>query len=470
MVVVFPYIPENITVHLGAPDSPAENVTLPFTDYIKNVASGEIYPTWSQAAITANILAQISYALNRVYTEYYPSRGYNFDITSTTALDQSFQPGRTVFTNISDTVDEVFDSYIRRMGFIEPLAAKYCNGTTTTCEGLSQWGSQALAEEGLSSIEILRRYYGDDIEIVNNAPVRSSGPSYPGTPIRKGDRGNAVNVIQTELNQISNNYTAIPKINPVDSYFGDETEEAVREFQRIFGLTVDGIVGKQTWYKLIQLYVALRRLAELKSEGQTLFGEALEYPGSLSLGDSGKPVEILQYLLALLSLFVPSVPAVMLTGTFDGATRQAVIAAQRASGLPQTGTVNNATWDAIYRQAFGINETVDSLNENTILTLPAPERILTTGSSGEDVRALQRYLNVVSSAYPGVLPVNESGMYGAATRQSVLSFQRRFGLPQTGDTDYATWSEVSARYRDVVSAVNAAAGQYVRPLVNGSSD
>ena len=168
---VTPYVPQYITVHLGAPSAAAENVTVSFPEYVKNVASSEIYPTWEPAAIRANILAIISFALNRVYTEYYPSRGYPFNITASTAYDQKFIKGRNIFENISQMVDEIFNSYIRRTGFVEPLAAKFCNGTTTTCDGLSQWGSQAMAEQGADSVTILRNYYGDNIEIVNNAPV-----------------------------------------------------------------------------------------------------------------------------------------------------------------------------------------------------------------------------------------------------------------------------------------------------------
>ena len=336
MAQIIPIVPENITVHLGNADSSAPNVTVPFTDYIKNVASGEIYPTWEPSALTANILAQISFALNRVYTEFYRSRGYDFDITSTTALDQSYEQGRNIYENISDIVDNIFDNYIRRTGFLEPLAAKYCNGTTTTCEGLSQWGSQQLAQEGLNSVEILKYYYGDDIEIVVDAPVADVGPSYPGTPLREGDSGRDVGLIQTALNQISENYTAIPKISPVDGYFGETTTEAVRIFQDIFDLTSDGIVGKNTWYRIIYLYVSLRRLAELRSEGQTIFSTSLEYPNALGPGDTGPDVQVLQYLIALISVFNPYIPDVDITGVYNENTKNAVTAIQRENGLPET--------------------------------------------------------------------------------------------------------------------------------------
>ena len=183
MPTVIPYIPQRITVHLGSPASNAANVTVPFVDYVKNVASSEIYPTWEESALRANILAITSFALNRVYTEFYRSRGYDFDITSSTAIDQAFVNGRSYFDSISRLVDELFNDYLRRPGFVEPLAAKFCNGTTVTCEGLSQWGSQNLAKQGLNSTQILRNYYGN-VETVTNAPIRGITSSYPGTPLR----------------------------------------------------------------------------------------------------------------------------------------------------------------------------------------------------------------------------------------------------------------------------------------------
>ncbi len=457
MAQIIPIIPENITVHLGDADSPAPNITVPFTDYIKNVASGEIYPTWEQAALSANILAQISFALNRVYTEFYRSRGYDFDITSTTALDQSYEQGRNIFENISDTVDSLFDNYIRRAGFAEPLAAKYCDGITTVCEGLSQWGSQELALEGLNSVEILRYYYGDDVEIVVDAPVADVGPSYPGTPLREGDSGRDVGVIQTALNQISENYTAIPKISPVDGNFGPSTTEAVLEFQRIFNLTPDGIVGKNTWYRLIYLYVSLRRLAELRSEGQTIFATGLEYPEALGPGDTGSDVQVVQYLIALISVFNPYIPEVDITGVYNDNTRNAVIAIQRENGLPETGIVDASTWEYIYSQAAANAGVV--LNAGGTVTEAYPGVVLRAGSRGDSVRVIQEYLNALS-VYAGVFPVEVTGVYGVSTARSVSGFQRRFGLPVTGEVDEVTWNEIAAKYRELLQEASASAEQY----------
>ena len=185
MPPVLPYVPQQITVHLGRPSSNAKNVTVPVIDYVKNVASSEIYPTWDESALRANIFAIVSFALNRVYTEFYRSRGYDFDITSSTAFDQAYVDGRSYFDSVSRIADELFNDYLRRPGFVEPLAAKFCNGTTVTCQGLSQWGSQNLAQQGYNSNQIIRSYYGN-VETVFNAPVRGITSSYPGTPLRRG--------------------------------------------------------------------------------------------------------------------------------------------------------------------------------------------------------------------------------------------------------------------------------------------
>ena len=354
--VVIPYVPQYITVHLGAPSSYAANVTVPFADYVKNVASSEIYPTWDEAALRANILAIVSFALNRVYTEFYRSRGYNFEITSSTAIDQAFVNGRSFFENISRLVDELFNDYLRRPGFVEPLAAKFCNGTTVTCAGLSQWGSQNLATQGLNSVQILRNYYGN-VEIVNDAPIRGIVSSYPGTPLRRGSTGPSVVALQVSLNRIAQNYPAIPKLADVDGIFGSRTEASVRAFQEIFNLEPDGIVGPATWYAIVRLYTGVLNLSELQSQGQQFYSINWEYPDAISIGARGDKVRHLQYMLSVLSAFIPEIPNVAVDGIFGSATRDAVIAAQRRFGLPQTGVVNFATWDEIYDQFAGIENT-----------------------------------------------------------------------------------------------------------------
>ncbi len=354
--VVIPYVPQRITVHLGSPQSNAENVTVDFSDYVKNVASSEIYPTWDEDALRANIYAIVSFALNRVYTEFYRSRGYGFDITNSTAYDQYFVKGRSYFGNIERLVDELFNDYLRRPGFVEPLAAKFCNGTTAVCEGLSQWGSQNLATQGYDTEEILETYYGD-YEIVPNAPIRGITASYPGTPLRRGSTGPNVVVIQTELNRIGQNYPAIPKIPNVDGVFGPKTEAAVRKFQEVFDLDADGIVGPGTWYALVRLYTAVTRLAELRSQGQRFYSISWSYPENLQRGDTGTKVEHLQYMLSVLAEYISEIPPVQVDGVFGPATESAVIAVQRRFGLTPDGIVGRQTWDELYDQFAGIENT-----------------------------------------------------------------------------------------------------------------
>ena len=378
--VVTPYIPEKITVHLGPPSANAANVTVDFADYVKNVASSEIYPTWDESALRANILAIVSFALNRVYTEFYRSRGYDFDITSSTAYDQYFVNGRSYFENVSRLVDELFNDYLRRPGFVEPLAAKFCNGTTVTCEGLSQWGSQNLAQQGYNSVQILQSYYGD-VETVLNAPIRGITSSYPGTPLRVGSRGPNVVTLQVALNRISQSYPAIPKIPTVDGIFGTRTQSTVKAFQRIFGLTPDGIVGPATWYAVVRLYTAVTRLAELRSQGQQFYAINWSAPNSLQVGSSGDKVRQLQYMLAILSDFIPSIPPVSVDGVYGPGTKAAVLAVQRRFVLPETGTVDARTWNEIYDQFSGIENTALRSKE----TFPAPN--LTPQGSGRAVPA-----------------------------------------------------------------------------------
>ena len=356
MPIVLPYVPQEITVHLGRPDENAENVTVDFVDYVKNVACSEIYPTWEESALRANILAIVSFALNRVYTEFYRSRGYAFDITNSTAYDQFFVYGRSYFTNVAEIADELFNDYLRRPGFVEPLAAKFCNGTTVTCEGLSQWGSQNLAQQGYTSPQILTSYYGN-VEIVADAPIRGLTASYPGRPQRRGYSGPSVVVIQVELNRISQNYPAIPKISPVDGIFGAQTEAAVRKFQEVFGLTVDGIVGKATWYALVRYYTAVTSLSELRSQGQKYYSISWANTRPIQQGDRGIRVEHLQYMLSVLAAYIPQIPPIAVDGIFGPATRNAVVAVQGWLGLSQTGVVNNQTWEEIYDQFSGIENT-----------------------------------------------------------------------------------------------------------------
>ncbi len=256
-------------------------MTLPFTDYVKNVASSEIYPTWDESALRANILAIISFALNRVYTEFYRSRGYNFEITNSTAYDQAFVNGRNTFENIDAIVDDIFNNYLRRPGFVEPLAAKFCNGTTVTCEGLSQWGSQNLAEQGYNSVDILRTYYGDNIEIVTNAPVQGLVQSYPGTALRRQKHrsqcGGGSDLSEPGGAELPGHSQDLPGAR----HLRLSDENAVRRFQEIFGLTRTELWAGRPGMLWVRLYVGVTSLAELRSQGQQFYNISWNYGGAL---------------------------------------------------------------------------------------------------------------------------------------------------------------------------------------------
>jgi len=255
-------VPETIVVHDGLPDdSSAQNYYVPYRDYIKNVASSEIYATWPEQTIYANVLAIMSFTLNRVYTEWYRNKGYNFTITSSTAYDQKWMRGRNIFSNISYLVDTIFANFLSRPGVRQPIFTSYCNGTTVTCNGLSQWGSKYLGDQGYSAIEIIRYYYGSNMYINTATSVSGVPSSWPGYNLTVGSSGDKVRQMQQQLNRIAQNYPAIPTI-AADGVFGQRTAEAVRSFQRIFGLPVSGIVDYPTWYKISAVYVAVSRISE----------------------------------------------------------------------------------------------------------------------------------------------------------------------------------------------------------------
>lgn len=446
MLTGTPYIPETITVHLGAPDSPAPNVTLDFPSYIKNVASSEIFPTWPDSALQANIYAIVSFALNRLYTEWYRAQGYDFDITATTQYDQKFINGREYFENISYLVEELYNDYIRRQGSIEPLYTAFCNGTTTTCEGLSQWGTVDLANRGYTPYEILQHYYGKDIDIVKNAPVKTSQPSYPGIPLEFGSAGNDVRSLQIFLNRISRNYPAIPKIPDADGIFDTATDDAVRTFQQVFGLEVTGVVEQSTWYRITSIYTAVKRIAELDSEGVRLEEILPSFTEDLSVGMQSDEVRILQYYLAVIGAYYESVIPVEITGYFGEQTEKSVKSFQRVFGLPQTGFVDRMTRNDLYRAYKGI---ADSVKPDYTAVALYPGTVLREGASNGSVRIIQEYLTYIHETYPNISAVNNTGYFGPVTRQAVTEFQQQFGISPTGIVGAITWDSIAGVYSDL---------------------
>ena len=460
-----PYIPEFITVHLGPPDEPAENVTVPFADYIANVTSSEVFPTWPESAIRANVYAQTSFALNRIFTEYYRSRGYDFDITNSIAIDQSFVNGRDVFENVNRIVRELFTDYIRRRGNVEPLYAQYCDGVEVVCDGLSQWGSLSLAEEGLTPYEILTYYYGDDIDIVS-APVMGATASLPSSPLQLGSTGDDVRTLQIRLNRISDNYPAIPKISMPFGVFSYDTDEAVKSFQSTFGLTPDGIVGSATWYNIQQIYNSVKRLNELDSEGISLEEVTAQFPSALGEGDSNVGVSSVQYYLSYLSDFYNSIPPVEIDGVFGPSTTNAVKAAQREFGLPEDGVVGEDTWEAIYNAYIGIVRTIP-IKYTQGNVIPFPGVFLRVGTEAEAVRVLQEYLNYISQFYPEIPSVNPTGYFGTATEQAVVAFQRLYGIPATGVVGPVAWNGIASLYSDIYNGSRLGDGQFPGYTIGG---
>ncbi len=465
----FPYIPETITVHLGPPDSDAQNVTLPFSDYIKNVASSEIYPTWPESALRANILAQISFALNRVYTEYYRSRGYPFDITNSTAIDQSFINGRSIYNTVSTIVDDIFDNYLRRDGFVEPLFAQYCNGTTVTCAGLSQWGTVDLAEQGQNSVEIVKSYYGDDISIVIDAPIRGITASAPRRNLTLGSTGNDVAFVQLRLNRISNNFPSIPKIPNPNGYFDISTRDAVTEFQSIFDLSPDGIVGRATWYKIQQIYASVKRLNDLSSEGITYEEIPKVFPNTLSTGAQGYEIRVIQYMLSYIAQYEDTVRPVEIDGIFGTDTEEAVRGFQRTYGLPETGIIDENT----YARMFDVyNAIIISLPDDQLQApyRPYPGFVISTGFSGSYIVPLQTYLNAISSVFPNVPEAGNSGIYDDATQNAVIAVQELTGLEETGNVNLTTWTAIGDLYADIRSGEITTPTQFPGYIIDGGSE
>ena len=440
-------IPEYITVHLGSPSSYAQNVTVKYSDYLKNVASSEIYPTWPKEAIASNIYAQISFTLNRIYTEWYRSRGYDFDITNSTAYDHYFVNGRNIFDTISEVVDEIFNEYISKHEFKEPLLAQYCNGTTVTCAGLSQWGTVTYANNGYSAFEILEKYYGYNIEFRNADYIQGNIESYPGKALKLGDSGSDVKVIQTQLNRIRKNYPAIPQINNVNGEFNDATKNAVKEFQKIFNLTADGIVGKKTWYKISQIYVGVKKLAELESEG-----EKLQIPSEiptevLKLGSQGTNVKILQYLLICIGAFYDSILPVKITGKFDTDTENSVKSFQQEFNLDNDGIVGKKTWSKLLEVYKNIEPHILDASGKFI---KYPGYLIKKGKRGEDVQQIQVWLNTIHSKYPFIPEVDVDGIFGSGTREAVMDFQRWNDLVEDGIVGKLTWDKLYEIYRSVI--------------------
>jgi len=460
-------IPKNITVHLGKPAASARNVTVSFRDYIANVASSEVYPTWPEQALRANIHCQISLALNRIYTEWYPSKGYTFNITNSTSYDQYYVHGRTVFDVMVKITDDIFNTYLRKRGTVNPYYSEYCDGKSVTCPGLKQWGTVTLANQGRTALQILRYYYGSDIEIVRTNNIQSIPQSYPGSPIRQGDSGTAVFTLQRQLNRITKDYPFLGKLT-VDGVFGAKMTATVRAFQKQFNLTADGVVGRQTWYKISYIYVSVKDLAELTSEGEVSSGTLSDgtWGGTvLRTGSTGSAVEQLQFWLNTLAQYESSIPSLTVDGVYGTGTANAVRAFQRKYGLTVDGVVGRATWTEVYDQFRSIQS--DNGTPNAY-----PGTALREGSSGQNVRLVQFWLKIARTVYSSLSNVTVDGRFGSATAAAVRRFQTYFGLTSDGVVGRTTWNKLYEVYNDIANKLLSSSlrpGEYPGVLRNGSS-
>ncbi|MCL2630702.1 MAG: peptidoglycan-binding protein [Firmicutes bacterium] len=447
------FIPSYITVHLGAPhNSSARNVRVRFVDYIKNVASSEIYPTWPENALIANIHVIVTFAINRVWTEWYRSRGYNFDITNSTAYDQAFVDGRNIFENISRLVDRYFNVYARRRGFRNPYFTSYCSGTTATCAGLSQWGTVTLANRGYTPLRILHNYYPNDLELVTSNNISAITESYPGYALRLGMTDNNIIRMQNFLNRIRVNYPLIPQISNPNGYFGADTESAVRAFQRAFHMAQDGVIGRSTWNRITQVYVGVTRLAELNSEGERLNIGTTPPTSVLRQGSRGNDVLELQFILNALAVYHNTIPPVIKDGVFGAGTRNSVIQFQQRFGLTPDGVVGPATWNRLYTEYRRIYEGGSGPPIQPPITPPPstppfPGVLLRRGMSGPSIRLVQEYLNTIRVIYPLIPgPLAEDGIFGPRTEASVIAFQRQFMLTPDGIVGPITWAKLTEQW------------------------
>ena len=460
-------IPKNITVHLGRPAASARNVTVSFRDYIANVASSEVYPTWPEQALRANIHCQISLALNRIYTEWYPSKGYSFNITNSTSYDQYYVHGRTVFQVMVKLTDDIFNTYIRKTGTVNPYYAEYCDGKSVTCPGLKQWGTVKLANQGRSALSILKYYYGQNIEIVRTNNIQSIPQSYPGSPLQQGDRGSAVFTLQRQLNRIAKDYPFLGKLT-VDGIFGARMADTVKRFQKQFSLTADGVVGRQTWYKISYIYVSVKDLAELTSEGETSSGTLSDgsWGGTtLRQGSTGSAVEQLQFWLNTLAQYDAGIPSTAVDGVFGSRTAAAVRAFQRREGLTVDGVVGRTTWTALYDEFRSIQS--DNGTPNAYPGTP-----LRQGSRGQSVRLVQFWLKIARTVYASLRSVTVDGVFGAATTAAVKRFQSYFGLTSDGVVGRTTWQKLYEVYNDIANkllSANLRPGEYPGVLRRGST-
>ena len=441
MAVRYPVVPNNITVHLGAPNEAARNITVPFTEYISNVASSELFPTWPRNALIANIYTIISFAMNRIYNEWYRSKGYNFDITSSSAYDQKFIENRSIYENIDDIVGEIFNNYVVKGSQVQPYFTRYCDGRNTTCDGLSQWGSVTLANQGKTPLQILQNYYGNDISIKYDAPVGDNTEGYPGYTVKLGEAGNPVLLIQRDLRRIRKNYPAIPDITNTVGIYDEETIAAVKKFQEIFNLPVTGNVDKATWYKIKYVYTSVKKLSDLYSEGISKDEATFLYNDELKYGDTGIEVEYIHYYLDAIAFLDKDIPRLQTNSIYTNNTETMVKAFQEKYKLPVTGVFTYADWKVLKATYNSILKSFPQEYQEYVSEL-YPDFFLTKGMTGDDVKRFQKFLLKICQYDKSIPGVRVNGIFDDLTEKSVYKLQSDYGFELNGIVGPLLWRKV----------------------------
>ena len=441
MAVRYPVVPSTISVHLGAPDSDARNITVPFTDYISNVAANELYPTWPKAALTANIYAIISFAMNRIYNEWYRSKGYNFDITSSPAYDQAFKENRSTYENIDNIVSEIFNNYVVKGNQIQPYFTTYCDGRQKTCDGLSQWGTVSLANQGKTPLQILKYYYGNDINIKYDAPVSNDISGFPGYNLGPGEAGNPVIEIQRDLNRIRKNYPAIPEITNTLGIYDSETEASVKKFQEIFNLPKTGVVDKATWYKIKYIYTSVKKLSSLYTEGVSKEEATFLYNDELKYGDTGVQVEYIHYFLDAIAFLNNNIPRLKTNSIYGDNTVTMVKAFQKEYKLPVTGVFTYSDWNVL-KNAY--DKTLNSYPKEyqDFIDELYPDYFLARGMSGDDVQRLQMFLLRICKYDHSIPGVRVNGVFDELTEKSIKKLQNDYGFEVNGIVGPLLWKRI----------------------------
>ncbi len=441
MAVRYPIVPNNITVHLGKPDDNVRNITVSFVNYISNVASSELYPTWPRNCLIANIYAIISFTMNRIYNEWYRSKGYNFDITSSPIYDQAFVENRSTYENINNIVEEIFNNYIVKSGQVQPYFARYCDGRKTQCDGLSQWGSVSLANQGRDALSILKYYYGNDINIKYDAPVGDVLEGYPGYEIKLGNAGNPVLLIQRDLKRIRMNYPAIPNIKTDLGIYDEETVNAVKKFQEIFSLPVTGVVDKATWYKIKYIYTSVKKLSDLYSEGLSEEEATFLYEDEINYGDTGIEVEYIHYYLDAIAFLDPDIPRLPTNSIYNDNSRTMVEAFQKKYKLPVTGVFTYQDWKVLKDTYNSILKSFPREYQDYINEL-YPDYFLMKGSTGDDVKRFQKFLLEICRFDHSIPGVRVNGIFDELTEKSVLKLQKDYGFDVNGVVGPLLWRKV----------------------------